>query len=206
MTGGGQRRAASLDLLHCPWTLVPTAAGGADSTVCYDLDKVMCEREWNVLSSWPGRQMLGTQFLEKGLQYRLRAESARECDSPLKRPSFKPSELVLQRLPRRSYIKTTPQDSSVDGFLFQWAAMCNLLGSTPQQQNPAITSVAFRNVVYHDHCGTYSSCAHKAWRGGGDDDKRHTRINSPLITPQFMTLRHKALGIIKRMWNGKLIC
>lgn len=28
----------------------------------------------------------------------------------------------------------------------------------------------------------------------------------PLITPQFMALEHKALGVIKRMWNGKLIC
>lgn len=58
-TGGVQRQTASLDSLPCPLPFVPTAAGRPDSTVCYDLEEVMCEREGNVLSSWPGQYMLG---------------------------------------------------------------------------------------------------------------------------------------------------
>lgn len=51
LRGEVEDRQTALDSLPCPWPIVPTAAGKPDSTVCYDLEEVMCEREWNVLSS-----------------------------------------------------------------------------------------------------------------------------------------------------------
>lgn len=48
---------ASLDS-SCLWPFVPAAAARPDSTLCYDLEEVMCEREWNVLSSSPVQRPL----------------------------------------------------------------------------------------------------------------------------------------------------
>lgn len=46
------------DRLSCPWPFKPTAAGKPHAIVCYDLEEVMCESKWNVLSSWPGQHVL----------------------------------------------------------------------------------------------------------------------------------------------------